>query len=111
MPILRQRDAKKVAFAADRTRYQAHTDHLMITVFDFNNGPWPQPDPPHSHPHEQVTYVAEGRVRFFLEGKSEDLEAGDLIAIPGGIPHYIQILTPHVRMVDTFTPLREEFLG
>ena len=110
MPIVKQSEAKKVAFAPDRTRYIAYTEHLMITVFDFHNGPWAQPDPPHSHPHEQVTYVADGRVRFFLDGVATELKTGDLIAIPGGVPHSIQILTADLRMVDTFTPLRDEFL-
>ena len=35
-------------------------ENLMIVVCDFTNGPAPKPDPPHSHPHEQITYVAEG---------------------------------------------------
>lgn len=111
MAVLRQSVAKKVQFAPDRTRYINYTDKIMITVFDFSNGPWEQPDQPHSHPHDQVSYVAEGRVRFFLDGVPTDLTVGDTIAIPGGIPHTIQILTPHFRMVDCFTPLRQEFLG
>lgn len=110
MGILKQSQAKKVQFASDRTRYINHTDNLMLTVFDFFNGPWAQPDPPHSHPHDQVTYVAEGEVRFFLDGVPTELKAGDTIAIPGGVLHTIQILTPHLRMVDSFTPLRQEFL-
>jgi quercetin dioxygenase-like cupin family protein len=82
----------------------------MMTVLDFNDGPAEQPDPPHSHPHEQITYVAEGRVRFFLGSNLYDLSAGDMIAVPADVPHSIQLLTPTARLVDTFSPVREDFL-
>jgi quercetin dioxygenase-like cupin family protein len=94
-----------------RERYLAHTDHLMMAVLDFNDGPTEQPDPPHSHPHEQITYVAEDRVRFFLGDNPHELSAGDMIAVPPNVPHTIQLLTTHARLVDTFSPVREDFLN
>jgi quercetin dioxygenase-like cupin family protein len=97
--------------SAARERYLTHTDHLMMTVLDFNDGPAEQPDPPHSHPHEQITYVADGRVRFFLGDEAHELSAGDMIAIPADVPHAIQLLTPSARLVDTFSPVREDFLN
>ncbi|MCC6802678.1 MAG: cupin domain-containing protein [Anaerolineae bacterium] len=94
-----------------RTRYLTHTDHLMMVVIDCTDGPKTQPDPPHHHPHEQVTYVAEGEVIFFIENTPHRLSAGDMIAVAPNLPHTIQPLTPRVRLVDTFTPIRDEFLG
>lgn len=35
------------------------------SVIDFDDGPTSEPDPPHSHPHEQVSYVSEGEIIFF----------------------------------------------
>ena len=35
------------------------------------------------------------------------LEPGDLITVPPDVPHSIQLLSAHVRLVDTFTPIRE----
>ncbi len=93
-----------------RTRYLTHTDNLMMTVIDCTDGPAEQPDPPHHHPHEQVTYVAEGEVIFFIEDTPYRLSAGDMIAVAPNLPHTIQPLTAHVRLVDTFNPIREEFL-
>ncbi len=93
-----------------RARYLSHTDHLMVAVLDCTDGPKTQPDPPHHHPHEQVSYIAEGELIFFLADVPYRLSAGDLIAVPPNVPHTIQPLTPHVRIVDTFTPIREEFL-
>ncbi len=91
-------------------RRLGYTDHLMMTIIDFHNGPQPEPDPPHAHPHEQVTYVACGDILFFLEGQSERLGPGDMFLVPSHKSHSIQLLTEHVRLVDCFYPLREDFL-
>lgn len=90
----------------------AHTQHLMLTIFDFNDGPKNHPDPPHSHPHEQVSYVVEGEILFFIDDEPPvRLGPGDVYTVPSNLPHSIQLLTQHVRLVDAFTPLREDFLG
>ena len=99
-----------VAIAPGRTRRILHTDTLMMAVIDFEDGPAAAPDPPHSHPHEQVTFVAAGEILFFLEAKSVRLGPGDMVAVPPDRPHSIQLLTSHVRLVDTFTPLRQDFI-
>ena len=66
--------------------------------------------PPHSHPHEQVTYIVEGEVLFFLGEEKQRLNPGDMVAIPANLPHSIQLVSAHVRLIDSFTPLRQEFL-
>jgi quercetin dioxygenase-like cupin family protein len=91
-------------------RRMGHTGHLMMTIIDFGDGPKTQPDPPHSHAHEQVTYVAEGEILFVLEGQATRLCPGDMFLVPSGKPHSIQQLTRHVRLVVCFTPIREDFL-
>lgn len=87
-----------------------YTDNLMIAVIDFHDGPKDKPDPPHSHTHEQVSYVVEGEVLFVMEGQEVHLRPGDVFLVPSGKPHTIQQLTEHVRLVDCFTPIREDFL-
>jgi quercetin dioxygenase-like cupin family protein len=91
-------------------RRVGHTDNLMIVVIDFHDGPKDQPDPPHSHPHEQVSYVAEGEILALIDGQQRRMEPGDVFLVPSGKPHSIQQLTEHVRLVDCFTPIREDFL-
>jgi len=82
----------------------------MMVVMEFEDGPSLQPDPPHSHPHEQVTYVAQGEVYFFIKDVCHKLGPGDLITVPPDVPHTIQLITAAATLVDTFTPLREDFL-
>lgn len=100
--------AEKIREGAERRL--GHTDNLMIVVIDFDDGPKAEPDPPHSHPHEQVSYVAEGEILFIIEGQETRLGPGDVFLVPSGKPHTIQQLTKHVRLVDCFTPIREDFL-
>ena len=88
-----------------------HTQNLMSVVIDFGGGPWAEPDPLHSHPHEQTTYVAEGDILFFCQGRPPvRLTAGDLSAIPPNVPHSIQLLSKTARLVDSFNPIRDDFL-
>lgn len=88
-----------------------HTDNLMMVNVEFSDGPTDAHDPFHSHPHEQVSYMAEGEVYLFVgDDEKVHLKAGDHFAIPSGIPHTIQRLTAKVRIIDCFTPLREDFM-
>lgn len=88
-----------------------HTKNLMNVLIDFTNGPWMEPEPPHSHPHEQTSFVAKGEIIFYCEGEPDQyLKAGDMFAVPSGKMHTIKLLTKEVRLVDSFTPLREDFL-
>ncbi len=91
-------------------RRMVNLEKLMIALIDLHDGPTNQPNPPHFHPHEQITYVAEGKILVVAGGASAKLGPGDMFAIPSGEPHAIQQLTEHVRLVDCFTPLREDFL-
>ena len=98
-------EAKTVEIRPGRKRRILNTAHLMMVVFDFADGPAAQPDPPHAHPHEQVTYVAEGEVLFFIDAVSRRLGPGDMVAVAPDRSHTIQLLTPRARLVDTFTPI------
>ena len=88
----------------------AHLNNLMVVVCNFTKGPMASPDPPHSHPHEQITYVAEGKLFLFLEDEKHLLTKGDVFTIPSGVQHCIQTVSKHVRLIDSFSPVREDFL-
>jgi quercetin dioxygenase-like cupin family protein len=79
------------------------TDHLMMVNIEFADGTTENPDPLHSHPHEQVSYMVEGEVYLLVENEEKVLlKPGDHFAIPSNVP-------PFVRIIDCFTPLREDF--
>lgn len=110
MGTIKESDVVYESIGEGRTRYLAHTEQLMMAVIDFNDGPTDAPDPPHSHPHEQVSYVAAGEVIFFLDNQETRLGPGDIFTVPPDIPHSVRLLTRHVRLVDTFHPIRQEFI-
>ncbi|HLP74195.1 MAG TPA: cupin domain-containing protein [Bacteroidales bacterium] len=91
-------------------RKLAFLENIMVAVCDFTDGPTENPDPKHSHPHEQITYVAEGEVFFFMGEEKFHLKKGDVITIPSGVPHSIQKLCNKIILVDCFSPVRKDFL-
>ena len=112
MPVLKVDDAVITKVREGIRRRLIHVDDLMMVVIDFDGGPWKQPDPPHSHVHEQVTYVVEGEIIFFCEGELDQrLKPGDMFSVPSGKEHTIQLLTKTAKLIDSFTPLRQEFLA
>ena len=111
MSVVKKNGIEPQTIAPGRTRYLARTDHLMMAVIDFSDGPTTAPDPPHSHPHEQVSYVVAGEILFFMQGEPVRLGPGDIFTVPPDVPHSIQLLTANVRLVDTFYPIREDFMA
>ena len=65
----------------------------------------------HTHPHEQVTLVERGQVRFTVDGAERVAKAGDVLYFPSNLPHGATMLDEPVVLVDIFSPLREDFLG
>ena len=111
MPVLKSEGAKSTLVKDGVKRRLVHASNLMMVVIDFDKGPWSVPDPPHSHPHEQTTYVAEGEIIFFCEGEpDEKLSAGDMFWVPSNKSHTIQLLSKNAKLIDSFNPIREEFL-
>ena len=93
------------------TRSVVYTKNLMMAIIDFNTGPWVDPEPFHFHPHEQIAYVAKGEIVFYCEGRPEEhLKEGNVYAVPSGKKHTVKLLTKEVRLIDSFTPIREDFL-
>jgi quercetin dioxygenase-like cupin family protein len=109
--VLNYEDTRGDVFREGCERRIIQTSRLMTVIIDFNNGPWEQADPFHSHPHEQTTYLAAGEILFLAEGQEpRRMKAGDMFAVPPDQPHSIQLLSERARLVDTFNPIREDFL-
>ena len=64
----------------------------------------------HSHPHEQTTYVVYGGGTYSIEGVPYEMRAGDMILVPGGLPHgFLAMAGEETLLLDTFSPPREDF--
>ena len=64
----------------------------------------------HSHPHEQITLVERGSVRFTVDGQERIASAGDVLHFPPHVQHGATMLDDQVVLVDIFYPLRQDFL-
>ena len=67
--------------------------------------------PEHEHPHEQMSIVVSGRVRFFIEGTERIASPGDVLHFPPGCWHGATMMDEEVVLIDIFSPLREDFLN
>jgi quercetin dioxygenase-like cupin family protein len=108
--IIKRLEVTPTAISQGRSRYLAHLSNLMLVVMDLEDGPASQPDPPHSHPHEQISYVVSGEINLVLGNEITYLSPGDIFTVPPNVPHAIQLLTKSARLVDSFNPIREDFL-
>lgn len=64
----------------------------------------------HAHRHSQSTYVERGSFEVFIDGEKRVLNAGDSFYIAPHLDHGAVCLKAGV-LIDTFSPLREDFLG
>jgi quercetin dioxygenase-like cupin family protein len=72
--------------------------------------------PGHQHVNEQITYILEGGLRFWIgehamKPGSEyiDVLAGEVLLIPGNVPHRAEALEDTLD-VDVFNPPRQDWL-
>ena len=68
--------------------------------------------PRHSHDNEQITYILEGALRFWIgddESKVVDVRAGEVLCIPSNVPHKAEALEDTLD-VDVFSPPRQDWL-
>jgi len=63
--------------------------------------------PEHSHPHEQIALLQEGRFALMVQGEERELEPGEVVVIPPDVPHSGRAITAS-RVIDIFSPVRED---
>lgn len=66
--------------------------------------------PLHSHHNEQITYILEGALKFFIDGKEQIVSAGEVLCIPRNMPHEAIALEDTVDL-DVFNPPRQDWLN
>lgn len=67
--------------------------------------------PAHSHPHEQMTLVMQGKAKFILGSEERIVSAGDVLHFPSNHWHGATMLNEEVVLIDIFSPIREDFLA
>jgi quercetin dioxygenase-like cupin family protein len=107
--LYRWEDMPKEALKPDLHRRLVSTERMMLAHVYLNKGCIV---PQHSHENEQLTYILEGTLRFFLgEDESEvvDVHAGEVLHLPSNLPHKAEALEDTLD-VDIFVPPRQDWL-
>src|SRR3984893_3686321 len=66
--------------------------------------------PRHSHHNEQITYILEGALKFWVDGKEIVVNAGEVLTIPPHMPHKAEAMVDTVDL-DVFNPPRADWLN
>jgi quercetin dioxygenase-like cupin family protein len=102
-------DLPKEALKPDLHRRLISTERMMLAHVYLDRG---CVVPKHEHENEQLTYILEGVLRFWLgDDGSEvvDVAAGEVLHIPSHLPHRAEALETTLD-VDIFCPPREDWL-
>jgi quercetin dioxygenase-like cupin family protein len=84
-------------------------ERMMIAHVYFKKG---DDVPRHSHDNEQITYILEGGLRFWLGAGDERevlVRAGEVLVIPPNLPHRALAIADTLD-VDIFNPPRQDWL-
>lgn len=65
--------------------------------------------PLHQHINEQISYILEGALKFWIDGKEIVVHAGELLCIPPNMPHKAEAVEDTVDL-DIFYPPRQDWL-
>jgi quercetin dioxygenase-like cupin family protein len=66
--------------------------------------------PEHSHHNEQLTYILEGALKFWIDGREIVVQAGETLCIPSNMPHKAEALEDTIDL-DVFSPPREDWIN
>jgi quercetin dioxygenase-like cupin family protein len=82
-----------------------HSEKLTLAFWEVEQGALM---PQHTHFHEQITQVLEGRFELTVDGLSMVYEPGMVGVIPSHARHGGIALTP-CKLLDIFSPVREDY--
>ncbi len=80
---------------------------LMLVKVKFEKGAI---GAPHSHYHSQSSYIASGKFEMTIGDEKRILEPGDAFYVAPDVVHGLLCLEAGI-VVDTFSPMRETFIG
>jgi unsaturated pyranuronate lyase len=66
--------------------------------------------PEHSHVNEQLSYILEGALKFWIDGREIVVHAGEVLTIPPNMPHKAEAVEDTVDL-DIFHPPRADWIN
>jgi quercetin dioxygenase-like cupin family protein len=99
-----QREAKELAPGIVARTFWG--ERMLVAVVDL------APDallPLHNHVHEQVGMILSGQLELTIDTETKLLQTGDVYVIPSNVPHTARAGSDGTKVVDVFSPVREEY--
>jgi quercetin dioxygenase-like cupin family protein len=87
------------------SRQAIHTPYITMARIDFKRG---GSAPSHHHANDQVTTVVSGKLQLEIEGVKLTLIPGNVVRVPGNVPHAAEALEDTI-VLDVFTPPRADW--
>jgi len=66
--------------------------------------------PEHSHHNEQITYILDGALKFWIDGQEVIVRSGEVLTIPPYMPHKAEALEDTIDL-DVFNPPRADWIN
>ncbi|MDQ7827183.1 MAG: type 1 glutamine amidotransferase domain-containing protein [Candidatus Eremiobacteraeota bacterium] len=63
----------------------------------------------HCHAHDQITFILDGKAKVEVGKKIKEIGTGDCYIVPSNVRHGMVPLSQRLRILDMFTPTREDF--
>lgn len=82
-----------------------------LTQVGVMNIPAGQSSAPHTHPNEQWIYLLAGRLRAVVDGQEREVGPGELIYIPAGTVHSVDVLPGEDAKFFTCKDMRHGIAG
>ena len=66
--------------------------------------------PEHSHHNEQLTYILDGALKFWIDDQEIVVHSGEVLCIPANMPHKAEAMEDTVDL-DIFNPPRADWIN
>jgi quercetin dioxygenase-like cupin family protein len=82
-----------------------HTDNITVAFNELKAG---AEVPVHTHMHETIDYIQEGKLQITIGDEMVEMAAGAVARVPSNIPHSAKAVTD-CKVINIFYPAREDF--
>ena len=101
---LENREAKEIAHGVQIRTFWGK--EMLLAIIDLAAN---AVVPAHNHPHEQAGTVISGELELTIGGEKHWIKPGDTYIIPGGVEHSGRTGDTPAKVMDIFSPVREEY--
>ncbi len=106
MPFINIQDIEPLEVVPGCRMRTPFGENLMLSYLEMDEG---AVVPLHDHPHEQGGILLEGRVELTIGDEVRVCEVGEMFLIPPNVPHKAVAVGGPARVLDVFSPIREDY--